>query len=536
MFAGLWSGHDSSYALFDSDGQLAHHCEIERHMREKEIAFDSLQFMKQQKIDLASIDAFATCWSTNAIKRSPEFQAIAHKRLHVIGHHEAHAADARFSSKFESCAILVIDGGGYDDNANTTIATSLWISKNPNHLESVLKIQEHDLNIGGIWSRATRYVFGLESGWPQGHQAGSVMAMAAFGDPKKYHERFMKAFTTDRVKAQAAPAGHVKGMSAKDPRRPTHKYFADLEQQAKTSEQEMFDLAAGLQSATETLVFELVDRARSVSKNICLTGGVALNTVIAGKLLTRYPDTKFFIPAVPYDGGLCVGAVKHMLHVADKRKWSPSESWHVPYYGSSYDASADIKAFALDNNDSYSITDASDADVIKLLSENKIVAVFNGRSECGRRALGHRSILANPACQNMKNLVNERVKHRQHYRPFAPAILRECVSDWFEIDADSPYMSFVLKFKSSAALKVLAVVHRDGTARLQTLTKLDNAWFYDFVKMWYEFSGVPMLLNTSFNDREPICETPKHALHCFKNTDIDALYFINEGTLISKRS
>jgi carbamoyltransferase len=135
----------------------------------------------------------------------------------------------------------------------------------------------------------------------------------------------------------------------------------------------------------------------------------------------------------------------------------------------------------------------------------------------------------------MKNIVNERVKHRQNYRPFAPSVLREHVSDWFEIDVDSPYMSFVVRFKSEAAKKVPAVVHHDGTARLQTLTKRDNAWFYDFVKLWHQSSGIPMLLNTSFNDREPICETPQHALHCFKNTDIDALYFIDQGLLLTKR-
>ena len=534
MIAGIWSGHDSSFALFDKL-KLAKHCEIERHLREKEIAFDSLQFMEQQQIDLKTIDAFATCWSTNAIKRSPHFHKIADKRLHVVGHHEAHASDARFSSKFESCAILVIDGGGYDDNANTTIATSLWISNNPNHLEPVFKINESDLNIGGLWTRATRYVFSLESGWPQGHQAGSVMAMAAFGDPKKYHERFMSAFTTDRAKAQAAPPGHIKGMSAKDPRRPSHRYFSDLEKLAKSSEQEMFDLAAGLQSATEKIIFKFVEQALSHSNNVCLTGGVALNTVLAGKLLVRYPNARFFIPAVPYDAGLCVGAARHMLHIADKQTWSPDESWNVPYHGGEYDATADVAAFISENRDTMSVSSASDADVVSLLSQDKIVAVFNRRSECGRRALGHRSILANPASHDMKDLVNERVKHRQNYRPFAPAVLRECVSDWFELDADSPYMSFVLKFKPSAVKKVPAVVHFDSTARLQTLTQLDNGWFYDLVKLWYKTSNIPMLLNTSFNDREPICETPQHALHCFKNTDIDALYFVNQSIIVTKR-
>ena len=135
----------------------------------------------------------------------------------------------------------------------------------------------------------------------------------------------------------------------------------------------------------------------------------------------------------------------------------------------------------------------------------------------------------------MKSTINEKVKHRQWFRPFAPSILRSKVGEWFENDKDSPYMSFVVKFKQEAKDKVPAVVHFDDTARLQTVTEDDNKWYFDFLTKWEEKSGVPIILNTSFNDREPICETPEHAINCFLGTEIDYLYFYDLNILVTRK-
>ena len=135
----------------------------------------------------------------------------------------------------------------------------------------------------------------------------------------------------------------------------------------------------------------------------------------------------------------------------------------------------------------------------------------------------------------MKDLINQKVKHRQWFRPFAPSILREEVENWFEEDVNSPYMTHAVKFKEDVVKKVPAVVHFDNTARLQTVTKNDNKWYYNFLKMWQSKSGVPIILNTSFNDREPICETPSHALSCFLKTKIDHVYFYDFNILVSKK-
>jgi carbamoyltransferase len=167
--------------------------------------------------------------------------------------------------------------------------------------------------------------------------------------------------------------------------------------------------------------------------------------------------------------------------------------------------------------------------------DENIVSVYGGGSESGRRALGNRSILADPRNPNMKDIVNEKVKHRQWFRPFAPSIMREEVSNWFTRDVNSPYMGFVLQFKKEKQDLVPAVVHFDGSARLQTVTKNDNEWYYNFLSEWNEKSGVPIILNTSFNDREPIVERPQHAINCFLKTNIDHLYFFDYGILVSKK-
>jgi carbamoyltransferase len=429
--------------------------------------------------------------------------------------------------------VLVIDGGGYDDQRGTTIATSIWSAPDRASLHPVEKLLERDLNIGGIWTRATRYVFGLESGWPQGHQAGSVMAMAALGDPSRFSRRFHDALTIDRRAASAAPIGHIKGMSARDPLRPTHPYFADLEAIAKRSPQDAYDLAAGLQNATEQLLLTLVDRAAQASQNICITGGVALNTAFIGRLLDLRPQLNIFVPPVPYDAGLCVGAARHMLHIVDRVPWTPSVLAGVPYRGGAYSLVQIDSAIAAAN---VSVSNADDDDVLKLLAKQQIVAVFTGRSESGRRALGHRSILADPRDPMMKDRVNANVKHRQSYRPFAPSVLREHVGQWFKHDVSSPFMTTVVQVLPERAASIPAVLHADSTARLQTLTSLDNGWYYRFVHRWYEMTGIPMLLNTSFNDREPICESPEHAITCFQNTSVDALYFADYGRLVTRRS
>jgi len=307
---------------------------------------------------------------------------------------------------------------------------------------------------------------------------------------------------------------------------------------ASNSEQDSFDIAAALQKATEMRVRYLINMylERTGSRNLCLSGGVVLNCLMVGKMHEWFDGKvdNIFVDPIPYDAGLALGSARFLWHKVlghPRIKWEDNST---PYLGEKH--SLDMINEVLDNNaDKIEFRTASDSEVVDLLIDKKIVSVFGGRSESGRRALGNRSILADPRHSDTKDIVNERVKHRQWYRPFAPSILREEVSNWFERDISSPYMSFAIPFREDKRELVPAVVHFDGTARLQTVTENDNPWYYKLISLFNDKTGVPILLNTSFNDREPIVEYPEHALNCFLGTEIDYLYFYEKNILVWRK-
>ena len=271
----------------------------------------------------------------------------------------------------------------------------------------------------------------------------------------------------------------------------------------------------------------------SGTKNLCLSGGVILNSVFTGKLWEFFPQLKnIYVTPTPHDGGLCIGAAQYVWHnVLD----NPRNFWKgsfTPYLGETY---SEVEVAEAIVSSGLSVENDVKLDkIVDLLEQQKIISVFSKGSESGRRALGNRSILADPRSTDMKDKVNEKVKHRQWFRPFAPSILREEVSNWFVRDVDSPYMSFCIKLKEKAIKKVPAINHFDNTARLQTVTEDSNENYFNLLSKWFERTGCPILLNTSFNDREPICETPEHAVNCYNGTDIDYLYFSDYEILVHK--
>jgi carbamoyltransferase len=535
--AGIWSGHDCSFCVLDN-GRPVVHAEYERYIREKEPAGDSVKFLLDEYQESSDIEHFATCHSVNKVKGHKDsynkMNEIIEKNdggLHVFGHHQAHAANAFFSSNFEDALIVTIDGGGYENENNFATAFTVWRGKG-NKIEHGHSYPIGQVNFGGVWTRCTRYIFKLQSGWPRGHQAGTVMAMAAIGDPKKYEDDFYKMLTKDISMASYKPANQPRGAyTGNDPK---HPYLDKWVKLAEEEEQNKYDLAAGLQAATERYLKEILTFLfeDEKSKNLCLSGGVTLNSVAVGKIYDWLPQIEnIYATPTPHDGGLTLGAAQYLWHhVLD----NPRIQWEdnfTPYLGVQHNNVLET----LDTYDDISYSSSSEEEVVDLLDQQKIVAVFGGGSESGRRALGNRSILADPRNPKMKDIINEKVKHRQWFRPFAPSILREEVKNWFKNDKDSPYMSFVFHFKEEVRDKVPAVVHLNGTARLQTVTENDNKWYYNFIKKWHKKSGVPIILNTSFNDREPICEFPEHAINCFLRTEIDYLYFYDEKILVRKK-
>ena len=229
-----------------------------------------------------------------------------------------------------------------------------------------------------------------------------------------------------------------------------------------------------------------------------------------------------------------MGSSRYLYHhILDNPRIYNNPQNKSSYLGYTY-KKKDIDLVLEQHKDTIDIKKVDDDFVVDKMIDKHIISIFGGGSESGRRALGNRSIVADPRHAETKDIVNERVKHRQWFRPFAPSVMREHVTDWFEHDVDSPYMSVCLKFKEDMKDKVPAVLHFDGTARLQTVSEENNEWYYNFIKKFKDKTGVPIILNTSFNDREPIVETPEHAINCFLRTNIDYLYFRDYKLLISK--
>ncbi len=531
--AGFWCGHDCSYTVLENGMPLIH-AEYERYNREKCPPGDALNFLSERSPDHAEdIVHYASIHPIRKTKEYPESYQKALEtaeknggKFHFFSHHRAHAANAFYSSNLSDAVVLTIDGGGVEDDRGGESACTVWYGSDIS-MKNIKTFRPYEINVGGVWSRITRYIFKLQNGWPLGGQEGTIMAMAALGDSEKYFADFWKMLTTDIIPAGMKPPTQPVGpTSDKDP---THPYLEPWAAIARRSEQDKFDLAASLQKATEKVIYQLIDfalKSAPQTKNICLSGGVVLNSVAMGKIKSWFGDRveNIYIPPVPYDGGLAIGAAQIVWHEV---LGNPRITWQhnfTPYLGEVWTREHFDEVVA-DNK--LSLEECSLERVTELLSDGNIVSVFHGKSESGRRALGNRSILADPRNPDMKDIINEKVKHRQWFRPFAPSILEDKVSEWFTEYQESPYMQFVLNFKEDKKSLVPAVVHFDGTARLQTVRKEDSPWYYEFLQKWQETSGVPIILNTSFNDREPICEDVRHAVNCFLGTEIDYLYFRN---------
>tara|TARA_R100001463_G_scaffold135530_1_gene198988 strand:- start:4179 stop:5714 length:1536 start_codon:yes stop_codon:yes gene_type:complete len=508
IFSFSSGAHDSSYAIYDGK-KIVSHDELERHTRIKECDGDILEFCNiNSPIDLGAWDIITTFPHGNDKWYPKNFNIVKDSNKFIeVGHHQSHAANAFFSSNLDESLIITIDGGGWDRVEGNLIASTItvWEGKE-NKIKPLYYFNQP--NLGMMWQQVTKNIFGMSGGGPPyGCQAGTVMAMAAFGDKDSFPELGVEIFTTG----------------------------IDWSKYKELDEKGKFDFAAKFQHLTEVLVKDLIGQFIGENKNLCMAGGTVLNSVMTGKIWDWYPQIEnIYIPPVPYDAGLALGNIQYIIHHINDVPRKKHVDNITPYLGKTY-SEEDIKS-ALNEREGVRWKKVGEDKVVNLLIDKKIVSIFNNGSESGRRALGNRSILADPRHEDMKDIINEKVKHRQSFRPFAPSVLRDKVDEWFERDIDSPYMQFVVKFKESKTSMVPAVVHVDNSARLQTVTKNDNEWYYNFISKFNEKTGVPILLNTSFNDREPIVETPEHAINCFLKTNIDYLYFAQFNILVEKHN
>lgn len=458
----------------------------------------------------------------------------------VVPHHLAHAASTFYPSAFDSAAILVIDGaGGCVGQTNLFETVSYWHG-NENNIsglklisgQSVTKVLNKGKNIEHFFqgtqnSIGTFYkLIGLCNGMGP-FDAGKTMGLASYGSlhhklpdlERHIHCDSQGNLTINNQEIYKLLVEFKKNQM--DPiKNQSHRFQLSA------------DLAFKAQSITENLVLNLCKFLfqQTKSKKLCLAGGVGLNSVINYKILEQTPFEEVFIQPAAGDNGLSIGAALWGFHAEKKMPRKIRKAFN-PYLGKTYTVEnilPSYQAYKKQLNAERLSYESAFQKAAQYISQGKIVGWFQDGSEIGPRALGNRSILADPRKAENKDLLNLKVKHRESFRPFAPVVLEEEASNYFMISCSSPYMLLVPPVIGKMQSVIPAVTHVDGSARLQTVSKQLNKKFYRLIQEFERLTGVPVILNTSFNDRgQPIVETPKQALDFFISTQIDVLFIQN---------
>ncbi len=433
-------------------------------------------------------------------------------RFHYANHHLAHAASAFYPSPFEEAAVMTLDAAGE--------WTTSWLGYGRGKTLSPIKEICFPHSLGMLYGAVTEYLgFKFASG------EGKVMGLASYGRPALVDE-FRKIVAIDEANGdfrldlsyfEWQVKGHGHWVSDK-----FHRIFGPGRVAEAEIEDRHADVAYALQAVTEETALALARylKTRTGSDNLCLAGGVALNAVINGRILKEGPFGQVFIQPAANDPGTAIGAAL-LTHVGNGggRDYRMEDAYWGPQF-SNEEIEQALKAAGVE----YRRLENAPAEAARLLAADRIVAWFQGRMECGPRALGNRSILSDPRTAGKKDILNARVKHREGFRPFAPSVLEEKVGECFDSSHPSPYMILVYNVLPEKRHDLEAITHVDGTARVQTVSRKTNPRYYRLIEEFEKHTGVPVVLNTSFNVRgQPIVCTPAEAIDCYLGTGIDAL-------------
>jgi carbamoyltransferase len=434
-------------------------------------------------------------------------------RVLNVGHHEAHAASAFYASGFDEAAVLTLDRGG--DWLSTTLAHGQG-----RDLRTLAEVRNPD-SLGEVYTSLTWYL-----GFHPNADEGKVMGLAPYGRDRYVADfRDLVHLTADGLfKVNLAWFGYH---TNPDPRHWLSRRFLDRYGRPRTPESELTphheDLAYALQAITENAGLHIANALHRAtgSKNLALAGGVALNSVMNARLLHEAPFEHIFIQPAAGDAGNALGAALYAWHqvFGNQREWRMEHA----FYGPQRELSEMKEDLAQRGMSFREVTDPAE-EAARLLADSKIVGWFQGKAEVGPRALGARSILADPRRAEMKDIVNEQVKHREGFRPFAPAVLHEAGAEYFDGYYPNPFMLLVLPVRHDKRDVIPAVTHVDGTGRMQTVTRDGNPAFHAVIDAFRARTGVPVVLNTSYNLRgEPIVNTPDQAIEDYVSTGMDAL-------------
>jgi carbamoyltransferase len=553
-----FGGHDTSAAIM-KDGVLVAGCEQERYTRDKhsrkfpkEAVDDCLHLAGVKMEDISEI-AFAfspqhhvretylrpaLCddnrleFLVNDIDRIKDVLNSENTIRSTLGfngkvgfyrHHECHLASTLYPSGFKDALVVSYDGIGEIESGILAVAKK-------GDLRIFHETTHYPDSLGLLYSAVTAYL-----GWRHHSDEGIVMGLACYGDAQEKCEldpkgrSYLEVFNeiireiSDydyRINRDWISYHKVRDkwvseefVSVLGPRRTPNG--------AVTSRHK--DIAAALQSRVSTVILNQLRRARDQFnvKHLCLSGGVALNCSINGDIERSKLFDEIFVQPASGDAGVAIGAC-YLAHKAQKPEYMPKKM-HNFYLGSKFQNQEIEKAFSKRNLEAVQPDDLLSRTAARL-SEGRIVGWFQGGAEFGPRALGNRSILTRPFPADMKDYLNMRVKFREEFRPFAPAVLIDYFSEYFEIGQESPHMLIACQATEKARQEIPATVHVDGTCRVQTVRKDNNPRFFSLLEAFFSHTGYPVLLNTSFNVKgQPIVNTPGQAIDCYLSTDIDCL-------------
>lgn len=459
-------------------------------------------------------------WTKNVIQKR-----LGYKGKVIFGErHFSHAASAFLVSPFKEAAILTVDGVGGWTTVSYAVGKDTEIS-----LTHEVKFPH---SLGLLYNAFTYYL-----GFKVNSDEYKVMGMAPYGKPRYYElimEKLIDVKEGGSFKLNMKYFAHCCG-----PRMINKRFCRLFGGPSRIPESDIkqrhFDIASSIQKVTEEVVLKMANHLYDETRleNLCMAGGVALNCVANGRILREAPFKNIFIQPAAGDAGGALGIASFIYHslLKNKRGWVMDNAYLGPGF-----SGAEIEDFLKQQKilfKEYPDREELLPDVARLISEGKVIGWFQGRMEFGPRALGNRSILGDARNPDMKALINSKIKFRESFMPFAPSVLAERVSDYFETDYPNPFMLLVSYVRKDKQF-IPSVTHVDNSARLQTVDRNTNPLYYDLIDEFYKLTGVPVILNTSFNVRgEPIVCTPRQALDCFRKTDID--YLVMGRFLLAKK-
>jgi carbamoyltransferase len=498
----------------DSDANLAEKVQYALANPAKILNFIRLRQRKQPMRDVASLVAKALDVDPKAFRF----------REHHLEHHIAHIASAYYCSPWDKAAGFSYDGSG--DFVSTMMARC-----EGNQIEVLDRVFLPD-SLGSFYTMICEFI-----GYPQYGDEGKVMGLASYGTDRlcdqldeviglnnghfNLNHSFFNPLGSNQG-MQLLPDGTVRLARHFSPRM-VQAFGEPRPPRTEITQREM-DLAYAMQRRFEDVFFHLLNRLHGhvPCEHLVMAGGCALNSVANGKLFSRTPFRRTWIQPAAGDEGLAVGAALHTYHAVlnQPRRFVMTDSYLGPEFSDAHIESELKKA-----NMRYRKLDREPLlDTVALqIATGNVVGWFQGRMEWGPRALGNRSILAHPGLPGMKDVLNARIKQREWFRPFAPSILEERQCEYFEHDHPSPFMLHVYKIRPEKRAQLSAVNHVDDTGRLQSVSREENPLYYDLIRAFERKTGIPVVLNTSFNENEPIVCQPEEAIDCFKRTRMDAL-------------